>query len=101
MLAFFGKYRLEPAEGLLRIIRMSSVPTMKPTQIIASLNALHLGDMEVIRAKLNQARRACLGMEQTELAARLDEADQALSRADVKTYRKRVELVISALGHLR
>jgi hypothetical protein len=74
---------------------------MNPTQIIASLNALQLGDMDVIRAKLEQARRACLALEQAELAERLSEADRALSRADVKTYRKRVESVISQLGHLR
>jgi len=74
---------------------------MNPTQIIASLNALHLGDMEVIRAKLDQARQACIALEQQELAERLDEAGKALSRADVKTYRKRVESVISQLGHLR
>ena len=74
---------------------------MKPSQIIASLNALHLGDMEIIRATLSQARQACLALDQAELAARLDEADLALSRADVKMYRKRVESVISVLGHLR
>ena len=74
---------------------------MKPAQIIASLNALHLGEMDVIRAKLDQARQACLDLEQGNLAERLSEARHALQRADVETYRKRVELVISQLGHLR
>ena len=74
---------------------------MKPSQIIATLNSLHLGEMQLIRTKLDEARRACLEMEQEELAERLGEAGRALSHADVKTYRKRVELVISQLGHLR
>ena len=74
---------------------------MKPTQIIASLNSLHVGDMDLIRAKLDRAREACLVLEQADLAQRLGEAGKALLRADVKTYRKRVESVISQLGHLR
>jgi hypothetical protein len=74
---------------------------MKPAQIIGSLNALHVGDIDVIRTRLDQARRACLELEQAGLARHLDEAEQALERADVRTYRKRVETVISQLGHLK
>ena len=73
----------------------------EPTKIIATLNALNVGEMDLIRAKLDQARQACLELEQEELAARLGEASSALMKADVKTYRKRVESVISQLGHLK
>ena len=73
----------------------------EPSQIIATLNSAQRGEMGTIRGKLDQAREDCLAIEQQELAARLDEALSALGRADVKTYRKRVESVIARLGHLR
>jgi hypothetical protein len=72
-----------------------------PSKIIAELNALNVGEMSAIRDKLDEARRACLELDQAELAERLVEATQALERADLKTYRKRVESVVSRLGHLR
>ncbi len=74
---------------------------MKPSQIIACLNSLNVGEMDGIRSKLDEAREACLMLEQVSLADHLGEAGSALSRADMKTYRKRVETVISQLGHLK
>ncbi len=71
------------------------------SKIIASLNALSLGKMEVIGANLAEAREACLELDETELADRLGEAHCALLRGDVMTYRKRVESVVSRLGHRR
>jgi len=72
-----------------------------PARIIAALNALGRGEMATVRARLDEARRACVELAQEELATRLDEAASALARADLKTYRKRVESVISQLGHLK
>jgi len=72
-----------------------------PTRIIAQLNALHLGEMDGIQAKLASAREACLELEQQGLAEQLGEASAALGNADIKTYRRRVETVISQLGHLK
>jgi len=57
--------------------------------------------MEVIGANLAEARQACLELDEIELADRLGEAHGALLRGDVKTYRKRVESVVSQLGHRR
>jgi hypothetical protein len=74
---------------------------VNPAQIIASLNSLHRGEMDTIRRRLHEAKQACLELEQLELAERLEEARNALGRADVKTYRKRVETVIAQLGHLK
>jgi hypothetical protein len=74
---------------------------MTPAQIIGSLNALHRRELGVIRTTLNEARRACLELRQETLAQQLDEADQALRNADLRTYRKRVETVIARLGHLK
>ena len=74
---------------------------MTPAQIIGSLNALHRGELDIIRSTLNEARLACLELREETLAQQLDEADQALRRADLRTYRKRVETVSSRLGHLK
>jgi len=72
-----------------------------PSQIIAALNSLGVGEIAAIRARLEEARRACLDLEQADLAGRLGEALEALDRLDLKTYRKRVASVIAQLGHLR
>ncbi len=71
------------------------------SQLVAYLNAINVGDMDKIRAKLGEARRACIEIEQEELADKLVQAEQALDQADMKTYRKRVQTVISRLGHIR
>jgi hypothetical protein len=72
-----------------------------PGRIIACLNSMGIGEMEVLRAKLSEARAACRELDQPELADKLDEAGRALDAADLRTYRKRVETVIARLGHLR
>ena len=74
---------------------------MTPAQIIGSLNALQRRELDTIRSTLNEARLACLELRQETLAQQLDEADQALRSADLRTYRKRVETVIARLGHLK
>ncbi len=74
---------------------------MNASQILAHLKALRVGDLEALRGKLQAAREACDEIEQGDLASKLDEAMSALARADMKTYRKRVETVISKLGHIR
>lgn len=72
-----------------------------PGRIIACLNSMGVGETQVLRAKLDEARAACREIGEAELADKLDEADRALDTADLKTYRKRVETVIARLGHLR
>lgn len=74
---------------------------MDSSQLIASLNAINIGDLDLIRTKLQQAREACRAIDQPELADKLQEAVEALDRADLKTYRRRVETVVSKLGHIR
>ncbi len=75
--------------------------TSSTSKIIASLNSLSLGKTEIIGAKLAEARQACLELDEKELAGRLGEAQGALLRGDVETYRKRVKSVVSRLGHRR
>lgn len=74
---------------------------MNTTQLIAFLNAIDIGELDRIRAKLDEARGVCLELQQGDLAQKLDEAGDALSQADMTTYRKRVETVIARLGHVK
>ena len=84
-----------------RDVPMDDRSSKDPARIIALLNAIDVGEMGVIRSALDEARSACLGLGQAELAERLDEATAALRRGDLKTYRKRVASVVARLGHLR
>lgn len=72
-----------------------------PSQIIALLNSLSLGDLDAIRGRIDEARLACEGLGRGELATMLDDARRALVAGDLKTYRKRVETAVARLGHLR
>lgn len=74
---------------------------MSPGQLIAHLNSMSVGAVDGLRAKLEQARVACLDIGQGELAEKLAEAGRALDAADLRTFRKRVETVVARLGHLR
>jgi hypothetical protein len=74
---------------------------VNPSQLIAFVNALTLGDLDALAAKLGEARRACVGLGRPELAECLDEAAGALRCGDVRTYRRKLETVVSRLGHLR
>jgi hypothetical protein len=74
---------------------------MNASQLIAALNSINVGELDGVRAKLAEARRACADLQQEELAEKLTEAETALLQADLDTYRKRVETVVARLGHLR
>ena len=80
---------------------MAKGSTTAPGQLIAFLNALSFGDLDAISAKLDEARASCLDLGQPELAAKLEEASSALRTADLKTYRRNIETVVSRLGHLK
>lgn len=74
---------------------------MNPSQLIAFLNSLNVGELDSLASKLGEARRACVDLGEEELADNLGEAQQALTHADLKLYRKRVHHVLARLGHLR
>lgn len=74
---------------------------MTPSRIMASLNALTFGDIEAVRVKLEAAAGACRELGYEDLAVLLVEARDGLSGGDLKLYRKRVETVVSRLGHKR
>lgn len=74
---------------------------MTPTQIIALLNSLALGDLDGIRGKLDEARAGCAALGKAEIATLVGEAREALASGDLTTYRKRVETAVARLGHVR
>lgn len=74
---------------------------MNTDQLIAFLNALNVGELDALAGKLDRARTVCVDLGYGELAGKLGEARAALDQADLRTYRKRVESVVSRLGHLR
>jgi hypothetical protein len=74
---------------------------MDASQLIAFLNSIQVGDLDAIQGKLRLAREACDELSQPELSTTLQEAAEALSELDVRTYKKRVATVISRLGHVR
>jgi len=73
---------------------------MDAKQLIAFLNAIKVGELDTIEGKLGEARSACEELGQPDLAASLSEAHDALEGLDMKLYRKRVQHVLSRLGHL-
>ena len=75
--------------------------SMTTTQLVAYINAIRVGEMDGIRGKLDEARKACRDLDQEDLAQVLTEAEAALDQADMKVYRKRMETVIARLGHLK
>jgi hypothetical protein len=72
-----------------------------PTQLIALLNSLAYGDLDAIRAKLDEARGELESLGHGEVAGIVADARAALVGGDLKTYRKRVETAVAKLGHLR
>lgn len=74
---------------------------MNPSQLIAHLNALSIGDIDLIAGKLGIASDACRELGQDDLAERLIEARTALEAANPKEFRRLVASVVSRLGHLR
>jgi len=74
---------------------------MTTTQLIAFLNSMTCGDLDSIFTKLDEARSACDELGESGLSDKLSEARTALLGGDLKTYRKRVQTVVSGLGHVR
>ena len=74
---------------------------MTPSQIIASLNSLHVGDLDSIRERLTEAEEACRALDSDDIVERIRGALDAITRADTKGFRRHVEAAVSKLGHLK
>ena len=68
---------------------------------IQTLNSLQRGDLDLIRLRLGQVGRDLRDLGHEDLAAALEEARTALGRGDAPLFRRRVQHVVSRLGHLR
>ncbi|TDI35483.1 MAG: hypothetical protein E2P03_00710 [Acidobacteria bacterium] len=71
------------------------------THAISILNSLAMGDLERIRQHLQEVGASLAAGGEAELAEMLSEAENALGRGDAPLFRKRVQHVVSRLGHLR
>lgn len=71
-------------------------------QIIQTLNTLGVGELDRVLGQLDEARAELREREDlTEIAIDLQEARDAITSGDLKTYRKRLERAVSRLGHAR
>jgi hypothetical protein len=68
---------------------------------IVTLNSLKLGDVDRILLRLEQVTEVLRELSQEELVQSIQEAREAIRRADLPLFRKRVQHVVSRLGHLR
>ena len=68
---------------------------------ISTLNSLATGELERIRLRLQEVGANLAASGEAELAGMLSEAEDALGRGDAPLFRKRVQHVVSRLGHLR
>ncbi|MFQ5719091.1 MAG: hypothetical protein ACE5IK_06045 [Acidobacteriota bacterium] len=70
-------------------------------QAISTLNSLAIGQVDVLLRRLQEARALIKDDGAPELLEALDEAREAISAGDLPLFRKRVQHVVSRLGHLR
>jgi hypothetical protein len=70
-------------------------------RVISTLNSLQIGDLDRIAVRLDEASRLLGEIEQPDLVEKVDEAREAIRRGDVPLFRKRLQLVVSRLGHRR
>jgi hypothetical protein len=68
--------------------------------IIQTLNTLGVGELDRVLGQLDEARAEIRDREDlSEIAIDLQEARDAITSGDLKTYRKRLERAVSRLGH--
>ena len=71
-----------------------------PRELILRLNSLSIGDLELLRTKLDAARHDLGELGQEELAGRMDDAIRHLAAGEMADYRRVVNQVVSRLGHV-
>ena len=69
--------------------------------ILATLNALDVGTLDSIRAKLSQVEQALRAIGEEELATRSAEASDVLARGNVTEFKRLRATLQSKTGHLR
>jgi len=69
--------------------------------LLSILNATELGSLDAVVAKFEQVRGELQALEALDLAAKADEAVQALRRGDLDEWRRLRAYLQSKVGHLR
>lgn len=69
--------------------------------MLATLNAIEVGSLDSVAAKLKQVQEELEALEQTELAEAAAEAVAALSRGDIAEFKRGRAYLQSKIGHLR
>ena len=69
--------------------------------ILATLNAMDVGTLDSIRAKLRQVEDALRAIGEEELATRSAEAATVLARGDVAEFKRLRATLQAKTGHLR
>lgn len=69
--------------------------------ILATLNALDVGTLDSIRAKLSQVEQALRAIGEEELATRSAEASDVLARGNVTEFKRLRATLQAKTGHLR
>ncbi len=80
----------------------AGIPMDNPIdRVIVTLNSLHVGDVDRILARLEEAEATLRQLAEEELVEKIGEARGAIQKGDVPLFRKRLQHVVSRLGHLR
>ena len=76
---------------------------MKQTisRAISTLNSLGVGDLDRIRQRLDEVESDLSSLGEQDLVGMLADARSALDNVDIPLFRRRVQHVVSRLGHLR
>lgn len=86
-------------------MRASPLPPMTMDtpidRVISALNSIRVGDLDRIHVLLAEVRASLVDLGEAELIERVDEARAAITRGEVPLFRKRIQLVVSRLGHRR
>ena len=69
--------------------------------MIATLNTIEVGELDSIRKQMSEVRAELERCSYGELVEKIDECLGALSRGDLKDFRRLKETIVSRLGHLR
>jgi hypothetical protein len=89
---------MELAEEVL-LVRIRA--PMQTRGLIETLNNLSMGELALVSRRVREVRDDVLAMDQTEIAAILDQSLECLASGDLKMFRKRINTAVSRLGHLK
>ena len=70
-------------------------------KVIGGLNALQVGEIRSMAAKLSVAKEALVALDEPDLASVIQQAQEKLGSGDLSEFRRLVAQTVARLGHLR